>query len=94
MFTIVTEKSKFFRIKRGQSGEEVEKFFLTPVGGAAFAGRIIEVKRNLSVHIAAVGDTYRTIAAATGCKEAALRELNGAKPVYPTCKIFYPRKNN
>ena len=73
-----------FKILRG--GREV--------GGAAFAGRIIEVKRNLSVHIAAVGDTYRTIAAATGCKEAALRELNGAKPVYPTCKIFYPRKNN
>lgn len=93
MFTLVTEKSRFFRVKRGQSGEEIEKFFISPVCGKAFAGRIIEIKTNLSVCTANAGDTYRTLAAKLGADEEVLRELNGGKPVYPTRKIFYPRKN-
>lgn len=92
MFTLVTEKSRFFRVKRGQNGEDIEKFFLSPVCGKAFAGRIIEIQRNLSVCTATVGDTYRTLAAKLGEEEGVLIELNGGKPVYPTCKIFYPRK--
>lgn len=92
MFTLVTEKSRFFKVKRGQSGEEIEKFFLSPVSGKTFAGRIIEIKPDLSVCTAAVGDTYRTLAVKLGENEEVLREINGGKPVYPTCRIFYPRK--
>ncbi len=90
MFTLVKEKNGFFRVKRGQSAEEVESALKTPVTGKAFAGRIIEVKNNLELYVAQVGDCYRTIAEKTGADEDALRELNGGKPVYPTCRIFVP----
>lgn len=93
MFTLITEKSRFFRVKRGQSRDEIEKFFVSPVDGKAFAGRIVEVNGNLSVCTAAVGDTYRTLAAKLGADEDVLKKINYNKPVYPTCKIFYPRKN-
>lgn len=93
MFTLITEKSRFFRVKRGQSREDIEKFFLSPVDGKTFSGRIVEVNGGLSVCVAAVGDTYRTIAAKLGEDEAVLKKINCNKPVYPTCKIFYPRKN-
>lgn len=92
MFTLITEKSRFFRVKRGQSGEDIEKFFISPVNGKTFAGRIIEISPGLSVYTAAVGDTYRTLAKKLGADEDALKNINCGKPVYPTCKIFYPRK--
>ena len=92
MFTLVTEKSRFFRIKRGQSAQALEKTLQTPVSGAVFAGKIVEVKKNLSVYTAGVGDSYRSVAKKTGVREEVLRKINSDKPVYPTCKIFIPKK--
>ena len=85
MFTLVTDRSKYFRVKRGQSAEELESELKTPVSGAVFAGRIIEVAPgNFQRYAAQVGDTYGTIALKFGA---------GFKPVYPTCKLFVPCKN-
>ena len=91
MFTLVTEKSKFFRVKRGQSAAEIEKTLQTPVCGCPFSGAIVEVKPNLRVYTARVGDSYRTIAQSAGVRENELKSLNGFKPVYPSCKVFIPQ---
>ncbi len=92
MFTLVTDRSKYFRVKRGQSAGEIEKVLKTPVQGCAFNGRIIEVsKENLTVYKACVGDTYRTVAEKFGADEEKLKRINSGKPVYPTCKLFVPR---
>ena len=93
MFTLITDRSRYFKFKRGQSSGEAERVLSTPVCGKVFAGRIVKVVDERLIPItAAVGDTYRTIAAKYGCPESHLKEINGSKPVYPTCKIFVPKK--
>ena len=93
MFTLVTDRSKFYRVKRGQSADEIESVLKIPVRGEAFTGRIIEVGDTAYTrYIADVGDTYRTIALKFGADEAMLKEANGNKPVYPTKKVFVPFK--
>lgn len=93
MFTLVTDRSKYFRIKKGQSGGEIERVFNIPVNGRVYAGRIIEMPDNEFVcYTVEVGDTYRSIALKFGVAEDELRIRNGNKPVYPTCKLFVPRK--
>ena len=93
MFTLITDRSRYFKVKRIQSADEVEAEFGTPVTGDCFSGRIIKLrKEKLKKVTAAVGDTYATLAKKYGIGEAELRELNYSKPVYPTCKIFVPEK--
>ncbi|MDE6597433.1 MAG: LysM peptidoglycan-binding domain-containing protein [Clostridia bacterium] len=93
MFTLVTDRSKYFRVKRGQSAAEIESTLNTPVTGCAFAGKIIPVsEKNLRRYVAQVGDTYRTIALKFGADENELKKANNFKPVYPTCKVFVPCK--
>lgn len=93
MFTLETDKSKYFRVKRGQSAKEIERFFNLPVNGEVFGGRIIYLTdENFVSYTATVGDTYKTIALKFGADEEKLKNLNGNKPVYPTCKIFVPCK--
>ncbi len=93
MFTLITDRSRYFKIKRGQSAGEVEAELNTPVFGQAFAGMVVSVEAERLVRISAgVGDSYRTLAAKYGADENRLKRLNGGKPVYPTCKIFVPKK--
>ena len=93
MFTLVTDRSKYFRVKTGQSAAEIESTLNTPVTGTAFAGKIIPVgENNLRRYVAEVGDTYRTIALKFGADEEQLKKVNDFKPVYPTCKVFVPCK--
>ncbi len=93
MFTLVTDRNKYFRVKRGQSAEEVQRVLKTPVNGAVFAGRIVEVcEEELVEYSALVGDTYRTVALKFGADEERLKAINAFKPVYPTCKLFVPSK--
>lgn len=92
MFTLITDRSRYFKIKRGQSSGEVEAVLNTPVCGKAFAGRIIKIPSERLIKITAdVGDNYRTIAVKYGVAESRLKEINGSRPVYPTCKIFVPK---
>ena len=89
MFTLVTDRSKFYRVKRGQSAQDLEKVFEIPVIGSVFSGRIIEVGDTpYRRYTAEVGDTYRSVALKFGVDENLVREANGGKPVYPTKKIF------
>ncbi len=93
MFTLVTDKSRYFRVKRGQVSEDIEKALGMPVIGEVFAGEIIPViDIKLTLYTAAVGDTYRSIALKTGADEATLKKINGGKHIYPTCKLFVPCK--
>ena len=92
MFTLITDRSKYFKVKRGQSAGEIEKVLKTPVAGSVFEGRIIEVcDKNLTLYTAKVGDTYRTVALKFGIGEEELKKANAGKIVYPTCKLFVPR---
>ncbi len=92
MFTLVTDRSKYFRVKRGQCAKEIENVFDFPVNGRAFAGAIVVIgEKNLVRYTAKVGDTYRTVALKFGTDEDRLKSINGNKPVYPTCKLFVPK---
>lgn len=93
MITLVKDKSRFYRVKRGQDCCEIEARLSVPVSGAVFAGRIIETPSTpFKVYSACVGDTYRTVALKFGVEEQALKDINGGKVVYPTCKLFVPCK--
>ena len=93
MFTLVTDRSKYFRVKRGQSAADIEKVFGIPVNGEVFSGKIIPLNSGKFVrYCAAVGDTYRTVALKFGVDEGLLKEVNGNAPVYPTRKLFVPCK--
>ena len=93
MFTLITDRSRYFKVKRGQSSGEIERVLNTPVCGNAFAGRIIKVAEEPLIRVTAgVGDSYRTIAEKCGVSQSQIEQINGYKPVYPTCKIFVPKK--
>lgn len=92
MFTLITDRSRYFKVKRRQSRGEIETALKTPVIGEAFAGRVIEVyEKELTAVSADVGDSYRTIAEKYGADEELLKKINGLRPVFPTCKIFVPK---
>lgn len=91
MFTLFTDRSKYFRVKRGQNACEIERVLKSPVHGNVFAGRIIELgDKNLKQYVVSVGETYHTIALKFQADEELLKKTNGYKPVYPTCKLFVP----
>lgn len=91
MFTLVTDRSRYFRVRRGVTAEQIENEFSSPVRGGVFAGRIVKIKeRPLGRYTVRVGDTYKTVALKLGSDEEELRNLNGSKPLYPTCKLFVP----
>lgn len=92
MFTLVTDRSRYFRVKRGQNACEIERALNIPVPPSVFAGEILPVSEAVfSVYKAVVGDTYRTVALRFGVEEGELKKANGFRPVYPTCKIFVPK---
>lgn len=89
MFTLVTDRSKFFRVKGGQSRREIEETFCVPVLGV-FGGAIVSLEGRFTVYEAVPGDTYRSLAARFRLDEEALRRANHDRPVYPTRKLFVP----
>ena len=92
MFTLVTDRSKYFRVNRGQNSGEIERVLKTPAFNA-FAGAIIEVAESgLIQYSAEVGDTYKSIALKYSADEEKLKKINANRPVYPTCKLFVPCK--
>ena len=92
MFTLATDRSKYFRVKQGQSSGEIERILNTPAIGV-FEGAIISISdEKLLSYRAKVGDTYRTVANLFGIDEERLKAINANAPVYPTCKLFVPCK--
>lgn len=82
------DRSKFYRIKCGQTAREVEKTLGVPVNNC-FGGAIISIT-DCKVHTVQPFETYSTIAEKYGTIEGVLKNFNGARSLYPTCKIFIP----
>ena len=92
MFTLVTDRSKYLRIRRNVAPCEVERLFKIPVCGETFAGRIIELTPPCEVYVVRPAETYASISLKTGVEREELEKLNGFKPIYPSCKLFVPCK--
>lgn len=82
------ERNKFYRVKSGQTVREVEKILGVPLNNC-YGGAIINVQ-DCSTHTVQPFETYASIAKRYGIEEELLKEFNGARPLYPTCKIFIP----
>ncbi len=91
MFTLVTDRSRYFRVKRGQSGRDIENTLLIPAADA-FAGAIISGEGDYELYVARPGDSYKSVAERFGVSGEELKILNRGRPVYPTCRLFIPRK--
>ena len=92
MFTLVTDKSRFFKVKHGQSGGEVERALCMPVSDV-FAGKIIERGQPLAPYTVKPLESYKTVAAKFGITEEELKRINSNKPLYPTCRLYVPCQN-
>ncbi|MCI8369814.1 MAG: hypothetical protein HFE41_01375 [Clostridia bacterium] len=91
MFTLVADKSKYFRVKDGQSREEIEAELRIPAG-EIYAGKIIERGEPMQIYFVKPLENYGVIARKLDVSEEELKALNAHKPVYPTCKLFVPYK--
>ncbi len=82
------DKSRFYRIKRGQTAEEAEKTLSFPVGDC-FEGKIICVKK-CTAYAVKPFETYASVAAAHGTDGESLAAFNFNRPLYPTRIIYIP----
>jgi len=90
MFTLTMQKNGYFRVKDGQTAEEIERVLSVPVSGEVFSGRIIVTEGNYAIHTARAGEGYKTIAARYGVDEEELKRINSFKTIYPTCSVLIP----
>ena len=89
MSTLITDNSRFYRVKRGQTGAEIEKTLSLPAPNA-FAGAIIPAGK-FTVHKAEPFESYASIAKKYGVEAEELEKCNGGRPIYPSCRVFIPR---
>lgn len=82
------EKSKFYRVKKGQTAKQIENALSIPAN-CCFDGAIIALE-NCAEHVVQPFENYSTIATKTGVQEDVLKNFNGNRPLYPSCKIFIP----
>lgn len=94
MFTLISDKSKYFRVKRGQTKKDLEEGLKIPVEGEVFAGRILFKEEEYDVYIVKPLETYSQIAEKLNVAETELKKINSFKPLYPTCKLFVPCKKS
>ncbi len=90
MFALKVHKSEFYRVRRGQSRDEICSVLGTPVPSELYAGRIISVNGGYKPYRASAGESYSSIAAKFAIDADELRRINYDVPVYPTAKIFVP----
>lgn len=91
MFTLVTDRSKYFRVKRGQTKAEVEAAFRTPVK-TFFYGAITELGEEMEVYTCQPLESYLSLSLKFGVSADELKRINFSKPLYPSCKLFVPCK--
>lgn len=89
MHKLQLERCAFYRIKRGQTSRQIEKVLSVPVN-SCFEGAVIALE-NCTVYIVQPFETYSAIAAKFGKEEANIKNFNGDRPLYPSCKIFIPQ---
>ena len=90
MFALVRENYRFFRVKRGQTGEEIQKELQIPAPNSPFGGQILRADKKCRVYTVKAGDTYRSVCRKEGVSEDELKELNFSAPLYPTKKLYIP----
>ena len=92
MFTLVTDRCEYYKVKRGQGAKEIENTLFTPAG-EVFCGAVIAVSRQkLAAYSVKPAETYKSIAGKFSCGEEELKKLNNDRPLFPTCKLFVPCK--
>lgn len=91
MFTLVTDRSKYFRVRRGQTKREAEAVLRSPVKDF-FCGAICEIGEEMDVYTVRPTESYKSISLKLGVPEEELKKINFSKPVYPSCKLFVPCK--
>ena len=91
MFTLVTDRSKYFRVKRGQTKAEVESVLRTPIKNF-FCGAIAETGEEVEHYICRPMESYQSISSKCGISVEELKRINFSRPVYPSCKLFVPCK--
>lgn len=89
MFSLVTERGRFVRVRKSVKKEDVIKTFMYPAG-EVFCGQIIEIGPPKRYCYALAGDTYKKIARRERVNEEALIKLNGGRCVYPTMRVWLP----
>ena len=89
MFSLVTERGKYLRIRKRVKREDIISTFSVPAG-EVFFGEIIEIGSPVRSCRALVGDTYKAIAEREGVNEEKLRALNNNTAIYPTLRIWLP----
>lgn len=91
MFALKTEKSRFYRVKRGQSAREVSYALGQPVSGEISGGMIISVNDNYTIYSAKEGESFYTLSQKFGVSEDEIKNANGGV-IYPSCKLFIPSR--
>ncbi|MDE7379493.1 MAG: LysM peptidoglycan-binding domain-containing protein [Clostridia bacterium] len=89
MFSLVTERGKYLRIRKRVKREDVISTFSIPAG-EVFFGEIIELGSPVRSCRAQVGDTYAKIALRERVDEEELRALNNNAAIYPTLRVWLP----
>lgn len=84
------ENYRYFRVKSGQSPNDIERELQIPVPHPSFGGQILRADRRCRVYIVKAGDTYRSVCKREGVDEETLKELNFSAPLYPTKKLYIP----
>lgn len=91
MYELKLARPRLYRVKRGQTSREIYDAFCCPVPEDAEEGDIILLPQGRYVQYrAGVGESYASIAAKFGMAEEELKELNGGRAVYPTCRVLVP----
>lgn len=91
MFTLTLCRSKYYKVKRGQTKKDISNTFLCPVIGDVFEGALVEISPYpYKKYTVKVGEDYSDIARCFGVEECALRTLNGDKTLFPASRVFVP----
>lgn len=91
MFTLTLCRSKYYKVKRGQTKNDISNTFSCPVIGDVFEGALIKISPYpYQKYTVKIGEDYGEIAHRFGVEEFALRSLNGDKKLFPASRVFVP----
>ena len=93
MITLCLEKGAYFRVRKGVDKRDIERVFDCPVHSEVYVGAIIALPPEPSGFCYALpAEDYSSIAIREGVDEEELKKLNGFSPLYPTKKVWLPKR--